>query len=110
MQEQKNKLQQPPLGRGVNNLSLLRLLGYLEGISFLLLLGVGMPLKYMYEIPTPNLFIGMTHGILFMAYCAWVYIVRTENKWNATKTFWAVLAAFLPFGTFVADVKIFREK
>lgn len=91
------------------NLNLLRLFGYLEGISFLLLLGVGMPLKYMYEMPKPNLIIGMAHGILFIAYCAWVYIVRMENKWNAAKTFWATVAAFIPFGTFVADAKIFRQ-
>ena len=92
------------------NLSLLRVFAYLEGISFLLLLGVGMPLKYMYEMPKPNMVIGMAHGILFLAYCALVYIVKSEQKWNATKTFWAVLAAFLPFGTFVADMKLFREK
>ena len=92
------------------SLSRLRLLGYLEGISFLLLLGVGMPLKYMYGMPAPNMVIGMTHGIIFMAYCACVFIVRSEQKWNFPKTFWAILAAFLPFGTFVADVKLFREK
>ena len=93
-----------------SNLSRLRLFGYLEGISFLLLLGVGMPLKYLYGMPKANMIIGMAHGILFLAYCAWVYIVKSEQKWNATKTFWAVLAAFLPFGTFVADVKLFRQK
>jgi len=92
------------------NLSILRLLAYLEGISFLLLLGVGMPLKYIYEIPKPNSVIGMAHGILFIAYCVWVYIVKAEGKWSASKTFWAVLAAFLPFGTFVADVKLFKRK
>ncbi len=92
------------------NLGILRLLAYLEGISFLLLLGVGMPLKYMYEMPKPNMIIGMIHGILFMAYCVWVIIVKQEKKWSALKTFWALLASFLPFGTFVADVKLFREK
>jgi len=92
------------------NLSRLRLLAYLEGISFLVLLGIGMPLKYMYGMPKPNLVIGMAHGILFMAYCVWVYIVKSEQKWNTAKTFWATLAAFLPFGTFVADVKLFKRK
>ena len=92
------------------NLSRLRFFGYLEGISFLILLCIGMPLKYMYGIPKPNLFIGMAHGLLFLTYCAFVYIVKSEQKWNASKTFWAVLAAFLPFGTFVADVKLFKEK
>ena len=93
-----------------SNIGLLRLLAYLEGISFLLLLGVGMPLKYMYEMPKPNLYIGMLHGILFVAYCAWVMIVKSELKWSSSKTFWALLAAFLPCGTFVADVKLFSQK
>ncbi len=92
-----------------SNLSILRLLAYLEGISFILLLGVGMPLKYMYETPKPNMIIGMAHGILFLAYCAWVIVVKSEQKWNFSKTFWALLAAFLPFGTFVADAKLFRK-
>lgn len=93
-----------------SSLDLLRFLAYLEGISFLLLLGIGMPLKYIYDMPLPNMVIGMVHGILFLAYCAWVYIVKLEQKWTLSKTFWAILAAFLPFGTFVADVKLFKEK
>jgi integral membrane protein len=91
-----------------SNLPRLRLLAYLEGISFLLLLGIGMPLKYMYGIPTPNMVIGMAHGVLFLAYCAWVMIVRSENQWGFIKTSLALLASLLPFGTFVADVKLFR--
>ncbi len=90
------------------NISRLRLFGYLEGISFLILLGVCVPLKHIYGMPKPTMYVGMLHGILFMAYCFYVYTVKDEQKWNASKTFWAVLAAFLPFGTFVADVKLFR--
>ncbi|MBK5283818.1 MAG: DUF3817 domain-containing protein [Bacteroidia bacterium] len=91
-----------------SNLKYLRVLAYLEGISFILLLGVGMPLKYFHEMPKPNLVIGMAHGILFIAYCVYVMIVKSEQNWKRSKTFWAVLAAFLPFGTFVADIKLFR--
>ena len=92
------------------NFGLLRLFAYLEGISFLVLLGVCMPLKYIYYYPKPTMFVGMAHGLLFMTYCAFVYIVKSEQKWGASKTFWAVLAAFLPFGTFVADAKLFKQK
>ena len=69
-----------------------------------------MPLKYFYAMPTPNLVIGMAHGILFMAYCLMVIVVKSEFKWNFSKTFWSLLASFLPFGTFVADVKIFKPQ
>ena len=92
------------------NLSRLRLFGYLEGISFLILLGICVPLKHIYGMPKPTTYVGMLHGLLFIGYCWFVYAVREEKKWNASTTFWTVLAAFLPFGTFVADVKIFKEK
>lgn len=92
-----------------NNLGRLRLLGFLEGISFILLLGVGMPLKYMADMPVPNQVIGMAHGVLFLLYCAWVFVVKDELKWGLPKTIWALLASLVPFGTFVADVRLFRE-
>ena len=92
------------------NLSRLRLLAWLEGTSFLLLMGIGMPLKYMYEMPAPNYVIGMAHGILFITYCIWVMIVRSEKKWNIRITFMALVASLLPFGTFVADAKIFKKE
>ena len=92
------------------NLSRLRLLAWLEGTSFLLLMGIGMPLKYMYDMPSPNYVIGMAHGILFIAYCIWVLIVRSEKRWGIKKTFLALLASLLPFGTFVADAKIFKKE
>jgi integral membrane protein len=91
------------------NLGRLRLLAYLEGISFLLLIGVGMPLKYYFETPTPNLYIGMTHGILFIAYCLWVIIVKAELRWSLLNAFWALAASLLPFGTFVADKMLFQK-
>ncbi|CAN5386920.1 DUF3817 domain-containing protein [soil metagenome] len=90
------------------NLGRLRILAWLEGISFLLLIGVGMPLKYLWEMPMPNLVIGMGHGILFISYCLWVMIVRSEKQWLIKKTLLALFASLLPFGTFVADTKIFK--
>ncbi len=92
------------------HLGRLRVLGLLEGISYLLLLGVCMPLKYMMNMPEPTYYIGMAHGILFVAYCLWVMVVKVQLKWNLTTTFWALLASLLPFGTFVADAKIFKHQ
>lgn len=91
------------------NIGRLRLLAYMEGISFILLMGVGMPLKYFFEMPLPNLYIGMIHGILFIAYCLWVIIAKAQYKWRIPKTSLALVAAFLPFGTFVADAKLFSK-
>lgn len=88
----------------------LRILAFIEGMSFLILLFICMPLKYMYEMPQPTKIVGMAHGVLFIAYCAWVFMAHQQYKWKITKTFWALLASLIPFGTFVADVKLFREE
>lgn len=91
-----------------NNINRLRVLGLLEGISYLLLLGVCMPLKYIANIPEPTSYVGMAHGVLFIGYCIWVLIVAFELKWKLNKAFWALVASLLPFGTFVADAKLFK--
>lgn len=93
-----------------NNLGVLRLSGYLEGISYLTLLGICVPLKHIWGISQPTLYVGSVHGILFIFYCTMVILVKQEQKWNNRKTFWALLASILPFGTFVAEVKLFREQ
>lgn len=92
-----------------NNLKILRILAVLEGISYLMLFGITMPLKYIAENPTPNKIVGMIHGLLFIAYCIWVVLVAREQKWEFSKSLWALVASILPFGTFVADKKLFRN-
>ena len=90
------------------SLQILRWLALLEGISYLLLLGIGMPLKYLYAMPMPNYIIGMAHGVLFVGYCLYVLLVGMEKKWSLLTMFWAFLASLIPFGTFVADHRIFK--
>ena len=87
----------------------LRWLAILEGISYLLL-AITVPLKYMYEMGTPNKIVGMAHGVLFIAYCIWVVIYGREAKWKTSTLFWSLIASLLPFGTFVADAKIFSKE
>lgn len=90
-----------------STLGALRILAVLEGISYLLL-GLTMPLKYMYEMPMPNKIVGMAHGVLFIAYIIFVFLVNQEQKWKFSTVFWAYFASLIPFGTFVADAKIFK--
>lgn len=87
----------------------LRILAFFEGVSFLLILGVSMPLKYMYGITEPNKIIGLAHGLLFVLYVFFVVQARSEYRWPLRKTALALLASVIPFGTFWADVKLFRE-
>lgn len=87
----------------------LRIIGFLEGISFILLVGVGMPLKYYggYEHATYD--IGMAHGLLFIAYVLMVFPARKDLKWSNTTTILVLLASIIPFGTFIAEYKLFRK-
>jgi len=86
----------------------LRILAFVEGASFLVILFITMPLKYMLDIPEPNKVIGMLHGVLFIAYVYAVVHITVDEKWNMKKMSLSLLAAIIPFGTFWADKKLFR--
>jgi len=72
-------------------------------------MGVAIPLKYIWEIPEASIAIGYTHGVLFIAYCILVIPAKLDLKWNLKTTFLVLIASLLPFGTFVADYKLFKE-
>jgi len=97
------------MGVWKTQLGRLRIVAFLEGISFFVLLLITMPLKYQYHIPEPNQVMGMLHGLLFILYVLAVLEYRLSGKWSNLKTMWALLAAVLPFGTFWADYRLFRN-
>ena len=85
----------------------LRIIAFIEGTSFLLILFVTMPLKYGLKMPEPNKIIGMLHGVLFMLYILAVIQARSTYNWDGKTTFWSLLASIIPFGTFWVDRKYF---
>ena len=87
----------------------LRILAFVEGVSFLVILFVTMPLKYYANMPQPNKIFGMAHGLLFILYVLAVVQSKIEYNWPFKKTALALLASIIPFGTFWADAKLFRE-
>jgi integral membrane protein len=87
----------------------LRIIGFAEGVSFLILLGIAMPLKYLMGMPESVRVTGMVHGLLFVLYVLLVIQVKLERDWSFRKMLLALLASLIPFGTFWADVKLFRE-
>ena len=88
---------------------LLRIFAFIEGISFLLLLGIAMPMKYLYNDPSLVKSVGMAHGILFVLYVLFLLLVHFQYKWKLLITIKAFIASFVPFGTFYADKKWFRD-
>ncbi len=91
-----------PLGR-------LRIIAFLEGLSFLVLLFIAMPLKYYMNQPLAVKHVGMAHGVLFLLYLAAVLHVMIDRKWSIWKGLIAVVASLVPFGTFVLDAKMLKE-
>ncbi len=85
-----------------------RTVAFLEGCSFILF-GITMPLKYMMQMPKPNYVVGMAHGVLFISYVILLALVAMQNKWSLNKIILAFIASLIPFGTFYADKKLFRQ-
>ena len=89
-----------------NSIYSLRLLGNIEGISYLLLLGIAMPMKYFFGFPMAVKIVGMAHGVLFIAYCLLLALQMKANKWNLLFGIYLFVATLVPFGTFVTDRKL----
>ncbi len=87
----------------------LRTAGIWEGISYLLLLGVAMPLKYMADIPQAVRIVGTLHGILFILFMYTIVIAMSKGL-SFKKGVIAFLASLIPFGTFYLDRLIFEKK
>ena len=88
----------------------LRIIGILEGISLLVLMGIAMPLKYFAGNPEPVRIVGWMHGILFVLFMLAVLVVYFQRNWPFKKLIFAFLAAFFPFGTFIFDAQLRREE
>ena len=80
-------------------------IGTLEAISFLILLGIAMPLKYIWNMPEAVSVIGMAHGILFMAYLYGAFIMKPKLGWSLPTLAVVVLCSIIPFGPFYAERK-----
>ena len=88
----------------------LRIAGIAEGISYLLLLFVAMPVKYIAGNPGAVWYIGWVHGLLFMLFILALVVVKITMEWNFRRTIIAFLAALIPFGTFVLDKSLRKEE
>lgn len=81
----------------------------LEGISFLALLFIGVPLKYTMEMEQVVKIMGPIHGFLFIAYIVLAIMLNSEHKWPKKKFAIICLASVIPFGTFYIENKYFKE-
>jgi integral membrane protein len=88
----------------------LRVIGIAEGISFLVLLLIAMPLKYYFGMPMTVKIVGWLHGVLFIAYIGAVLLAIKAMKWNWFSVLVALAASLIPIGTFVLDKSLKKRE
>lgn len=84
-------------------------IGFWEGISYLLLLGVAMPMKYLGGMPKAVSYTGMVHGILFIAFILLVIQAQSNQQITRKQALFLGLASILPFGTFFLERIVLKK-
>jgi integral membrane protein len=95
--------------KSVNPMKTFRLIGVLEGISYLALLLIAMPLKYFFKEPSAVTYFGWAHGVLFVSFGLYLIKVWIKYKWSFKKATGAFVASLIPFGTFILDSQLKKE-
>jgi integral membrane protein len=88
----------------------LRIIGISEGVSFLVLLIIAMPLKYFLGIPEAVKLVGWIHGVLFIAYVIAVFVSIRAMRWGFVGVAIALGASLVPLGTFILDKQLKRRQ
>jgi len=89
-----------------NSVKKFSLINTIEGWSYLILLFIAMPMKYMFEIPIAVKIVGMAHGVLFIIFCVLLVIAWQDTKWEFKENIIFFIASLIPFGTFFTKKKI----
>lgn len=87
----------------------LRIIGFLEGISLLILLCIAVPMKYQFHDPSLTKIMGPTHGAIFLLFLFNTLSVGVEQQWKAPTIWKVIIACFIPLGTFYIDKKILSK-
>ncbi|MDC1198098.1 DUF3817 domain-containing protein [uncultured Algibacter sp.] len=91
-----------------SSLNIFRIVALLEGVSYILLLFIATPIKYLLNDPQYVKLLGMPHGVLFVAYVALAFFFKKEFSWTNKEFIMVLLASILPFGTFYIDRKYLK--
>ena len=89
-------------------IKIFRFIAFLEGLSYIILLFIAVPIKYLLNDPTYVKLLGMPHGILFVVYIILSVIGKNNFKWSYLEFFIVSAASLIPFGTFYIDKKYLR--
>jgi len=93
-------------------ISIFKIISFLEGVSYLLLMFVGMPFKYLESLGNTSVYVkmfGMPHGVLFVAYIILAIVLRFMLKWSFKDFSIVCILSLLPFGTFFVGKYLKKE-
>ena len=93
----------------MSSLNLFRKIALAEGVSYLLLLFIAMPLKYWADMPLAVKYTGWAHGLLFVLYCVSLVMAWQERKWSFGRVVVYFIASLLPFAAFYVEKKLKDE-
>ena len=91
-----------------SSLKIFRIIAFLEGMSYILLLFIGVPLKYIGHNEIMVKILGMPHGVLFVLYIMLALYEKKNMKWDIKDMFMILIGSIIPFGTFYIDKKYLR--
>ena len=93
----------------MSELKKFRLINKIEGISFIILLFIAMPLKYQFGYPIATKIVGMTHGVLVFAFIYQIIEAKKEANFSLKETALYSILSLVPFGSFYTN-KLLGEK
>ena len=93
----------------MSQIRVFRMIAFAEGVSFLILLFVAMPMKYFMGMPEVVRVAGSIHGVLFLLYVGLLARIHFTQRWPSMFSLYALIASVVPFGTFMLD-KHLRKK
>lgn len=83
-----------------------RVISYIEGLSYLILVFIAMPIKYIGENPYPVKIIGMAHGVLFILFVMFLYEAMKKQSWENRFSIKLFIYSLIPFGSFIIEKKV----
>lgn len=86
-----------------NAFSRFRVVSFIEGLSYLILVFIAMPIKYLGENPYPVKVVGMTHGVLFILFMLVLFLAKNRYKWHIGLTFQLFVYSLIPFGFIIIE-------
>ena len=86
-----------------------RIVAFLEGASYILLLFIAVPIKYWGGDDQWVKLLGMPHGVLFVGYIMMAILLKGEQNWSSVEFVIILICSILPFGTFYVDKKFLKN-